>query len=474
MSDPEQIHITADHMPEARVTLSEFPENLIGCMRRIHDQCGEIAAVREDGSTIVCVFDPKLIQQVLTESDKFHSHFFALRGGKKSSQRKLTNGLLTMNGSEHREHRRRVMKPFSLPSIPAYDHIAERLTGEMLETWQVGEEIDLDAEMTNLMRRLTTAVLFGLDYPELSEEIGEATDRWVRLNHETGMAAHVSGGFTDHYDQLLELADNLEEKVRHLLELKRASGDLGGDVLSILMQAHGEDGSINDSQLIGHITLLFGAAHLTSAHTLIWTLFLLAQSPSVMREVYQELQQTEPEDRSWDHKASWGYKVLKESMRCLPASAYLQRFCSEPVTLGPYRLPKGTGVLFSQYMTHHRRELYETPLEFRPERWDSIAPTPYEYFPFGAGPRMCIGAPMAMRSLGSILPKILRKFRLTIVPGVEINANVISTMLAPTTSVPFLVSEPDDQFIASPITGSILDLVDLPEMPATDRIRKAA
>ena len=474
MSDPEQIHITTDHMPEARVKLSEFPENLIGCMRRIHDECGEIAAVREDGSTIVCVFDPKLIQQVLTESDKFHSHFFALRGARKSSQRKLTNGLLTMNGGEHRQHRRMVMKPFSLPSIPAYDHIAERLTNEMLSTWKPGEQVDLEVELTNLMRRLTSAVLFGLDYPELSEEIGEATDRWVRLNHETGMAAHVSGGFTDHYEDLLALADDLEARVRHLLELKRSSGDLGGDVLSILMQAHGEDASINDSQLIGHITLLFGAAHLTSAHTLIWTLFLLAQSPSVMQQVYRELQQSESDDRTWDQKSSWGYRVLKESMRCLPASAYLQRFCSEPVTLGPYQLPKGTGVLFSQYMTHHRSEIYETPLEFRPERWDSIAPTPYEYFPFGAGPRMCIGAPMAMRSMGSILPSILRKYRLTVVPGTEINANVISTMLSPTSPVPVMVSEPDGNFAASPISGSILDLVDLPEMPSDLQIRRAA
>lgn len=474
MSDPQQINITTAHIPEARVKLSEFPENMIGCMQRIHEQCGEIAAVREDGSTIVCVFDPKLIQQVLTESDKFHSHFFALRGGKKSSQRKLTNGLLTMNGGEHRQHRRMVMKPFSLPSIPAYDHIAERLTDEMLSTWKPGQQRDLDVELTNLMRRLTSAVLFGLDYPELSEEIGAATDRWVRLNHETGMAAHVSGGFTDHYDELLALADDLEQRVRHLLELKRDSGDLGGDVLSLLMQAHGDEESINDSQLIGHITLLFGAAHLTSAHTLIWTLFLLAQSPSVMREVYQELQQSEPEDRIWDQKPSWGFRVLKESMRCLPASAYLQRFCSEPVTLGPYQLPKGTGVLFSQYMTHHRPEIYETPLEFRPERWESISPTPYEYFPFGAGPRMCIGAPMAMRSMGSVLPKILRKFRLTVVPGTQINANVISTMLAPTTSVRVTVSEPDGRFSASPITGSILHLVDLPEMPSEQSVRRAA
>lgn len=461
-------------IPVSSARLSDFPYNPIACLQQVHEECGEIAQIQEDGSKIVCVFEPKLIQQVLTDSQRFHSHFFALRGAKKSSQRRLTNGLLTMNGDDHRQHRRMVMKPFALPSIPAYDSIAERLTSEMLADWQVGEVRDLDAELTTLMRRLTSAVLFGMDYPALSEEIGHATDRWVRLNHDTGMAAYVSGSFSDQYEELLQLANDLEERIRDLLQKRRQSGELGQDVLSILMQAHGRDGAIDDSQLIGHITLLFGAAHLTTAHTLIWTLFQLAQSPSIMRHLNEELERTTPEDRAWDDKSSWGYRVLRESMRTLPASAYLQRFCSEPVDLGPYHLPTGTGVLFSQFMTHHRPELYESPYEFRPDRWDGIAPTPYEYFPFGAGPRMCIGAPMAMRSMGTILPKILRTFRLTVSPDVEINANVISTMLAPTTPVPVEIHAPDGQFSASPIAGTILDLVHLPEMPSAGGLRKAA
>ncbi|MDG2391423.1 MAG: cytochrome P450 [Planctomycetaceae bacterium] len=469
----ESTHINSPReIPVSSAKLSDFPHNPIACLQQVHEECGEIAAIEEDGSKIVCVFEPKLIQQVLTDSQRFHSHFFALRGAKKSAQRRLTNGLLTMNGGDHRQHRRMVKKPFALPSIPAYDEITERLVSEMLDDWKVGEVRDLDAEMTTLMRRLTSAVLFGMDYPDLSEEIGHATDRWVRLNHDTGMAAYVSGSFSDQYEELLQLASDLEERIRDLLQKRRHSGELGQDVLSILMQAHGRDGAIDDSQLIGHITLLFGAAHLTTAHTLIWTLFQLAQSPFIMSELYDEL--TEETECSWDDKSSLGYRVLRESMRSLPASAYLQRFCSEPVDLGPYHLPTGTGVLFSQFMTHHRSEIYDSPFEFRPERWNDISPTPYEYFPFGAGPRMCIGAPMAMRSMGSILPKILRTFRLSVVPNVDINANVISTMLAPTTPVPVEIHAPDKQFSASSISGSILDLVHLPEMPATDGLRRAA
>jgi len=471
--DSTHIHSPRE-IPVSSAKLSDFPNNPIACLQQVHEECGEIAAIEEDGSKIVCVFEPKLIQQVLTDSQRFHSHFFALRGAKKSPQRRLTNGLLTMNGDDHRQHRRMVKKPFALPSIPAYDEVTDRLVTEMLDDWKPGEVRDLDVELTTLMRRLTSAVLFGMDSPELSEEIGHATDRWVRLNDDTGMAAYVSGSFSDQYEELLQLAGDLEERIRDLLQKRRHSGELGQDVLSILMQAHGRDGAIDDSQLIGHITLLFGAAHLTTAHTLIWTLFQLAQSPSIMKQLNQELESTQSEDRTWDDKNSWGYRVLRESMRSLPASAYLQRFCSEPVNLGPYHLPTGTGVLFSQYLTHHRSEIYESPFEFQPERWDEIAPTPYEYFPFGAGPRMCIGAPMAMRSMGSILPKILRTFRLSVVPNVEINANVISTMLAPTTAVPVQVHAPDGEFSASPITGSILDLVNFPEMPAAGGLRKAA
>jgi cytochrome P450 len=334
---------------------------------------------------------------------------------------------------------------------------------------------DMNVEMTNYMRRLTSAILFGLDYPTLSYRIGELTDRWVEMNHLTGLGAFVSDpGITDRYDELLQLASELESLVQELIELKRAAKEPGRDVLSILMQGHDEFGSISDAQMIGHIVLLFGAAHLTTAHTLVWTLFLLAQHPSVMSRLAEELAAAPLSNRVMDQRGSFAERVLRESMRILPASAYSQRVAAENVQVGPYRLNRGTTIIFSQFMTHHRPDLYPQPERFLPDRWLKLNPSAYEYLPFGAGPRMCLGASLAMRTLGSTLPPILTRFRLAMSPNAEVNCKVIGTMLGPTSSVPMEIHPADGQFEARPVTGSVFDLVELPEMPRSVPLRRAA
>ncbi len=462
-------------LPICTGDLVEFPRDPIACMRRIHRECGDIGALVEEHQKLVFVFSPAYNQQVLSNATQFHSQFFALRGSKKSAQRRVTSGLLSMNGDEHRRHRRMAMEPFARRLIPQYDAAVGQLVDEMLETWSVGEVRDMNVEMTNFMRRLTSAILFGLDYPELSFRIGEMTDRWVMMNHRTGLGAFISDpAINADYEELLQFAADLESLVRELMQRRRDSGTLGADVLSLLMRAHDDEGSISDDELVGHITLLFGAAHLTTAHTLAWTLFLLAQHPSAMRRVFDELTSHDLDERVMDQKGSYCERVLKESMRILPASAYSQRVCAETVELGPFRLNRGTTVIFSQFMTHRRTELYAYPELFLPDRWLDLNPSAYEYLPFGAGPRMCLGAPLAMRTLGSALPRILTRFRLSMASNSEVNGKVISTMLGPTSSVPMELHPPDGRFEARTVRGSVLDLVRLPEMPAALPLRRAA
>jgi cytochrome P450 len=165
-------------------------------------------------------------------------------------------------------------------------------------------------------------------------------------------------------------------------------------------------------------------------------------------------------------------RVLKESMRVLPASAYLQRVTSRPAQLGPFALSTGSAIIFSQFMTHHMPHLYPEPEVFRPQRWLSIAPSPYAYFPFGAGPRMCIGGPLAMVILKAVLPTILQRFKVTAVPYSEVSAKIISTMLAPTSSVMLRIDAQDGRFESQPVVGNIHSMVDLRE--AATPMRRAA
>ena len=136
-----------------------------------------------------------------------------------------------------------------------------------------------------------------------------------------------------------------------------------------MFQAQASEHQLSDEKLVGHATLTFAAANLTTAHTFSWTLFLLAQHPEVMQKLAEELAtKTNGDHPSFDELKSLTYLewVIKESMRILPASSYSQRITANQTQLGPLTLPAGTPVIFSQFITHHRADLFPDPHVFRP------------------------------------------------------------------------------------------------------------
>lgn len=466
-------------LPITPGSLRDFPRDPIACMRRLYRTHGPIAALEEEGQRLVFAFGPRYNQQLLSDPQTFHSRFFAIRGPRNSAQRRLTCGLLSMNGSEHKRHRRLVFGPFQKKSIEVYRDALAGLAEQMLGQWGPGQVRDIFRDMTQFMLRVTSSVLFGFDLPELAYAIGHMTERWVRMNHELGIGALVSDpGITSAYHRLLALAEALEAQILAMITHRRASAAMTNDVLSLLVRAHDETGAaLSDAELIGQAAILFAAAHLTTANTLTWTLFLLAEHPEVAADLVDELTATlgggAPTLEQLERLPLLD-RVIKESMRVLPASSYSQRTNVEPVELGPFRLALGTTVIFSQYITHHMPDLFPQPERFLPDRWHTICPSSYEYLPFAAGPRMCIGASLAMMTLKITLPAILQRYRLKVVPGANINGLVTSTMLAPTSGMPMLVSGPHTPFSASWIRGNIHELVELAPGRSTSAIRRPA
>ncbi|WP_171186801.1 cytochrome P450 [Alienimonas chondri] len=460
--------------------LREFPADPAACLMKLYRKHGPLAQLRaEDGMALTFVFSPELNRTVLSDGKRFHSKFFAIRGGRKSAQRRVTSGLLTMNGPDHKRHRRMVMEPFSKKIMPAYHEAIAELTGELLDGWEPGSTVDLHEEMNGYMRKLTSAILFGLDDPELAYRTGEKIDRWVHLNHETGMGAMVSDeGFLDSYDELLDLADSLEGDIQAMITARRGQPPTR-DVLSILIDAAEKDpegGGITDMELIGHVTLLFAAAHLTTAHSLTWTMFLLAQHPEVAQALAAEVAEGVAGDAATPGEADalpLLDRVIKESMRCLPASGYSQRLTAETVELGPLTLPPGSPVIFSQYVTHHMPDLYPDPMPFKPERWEDLKPPSYGYIPFGSGPRLCLGAMLAMTVLKTVIPSVMKRYRLSCEADSTVNAKIVSTMLGPITPVPMEIHPADGQWQHRPVHGNVNTLVDLNHTHAP-AMRKAA
>ncbi|MBL8815171.1 MAG: cytochrome P450 [Planctomyces sp.] len=475
MSDFNTLSISRGRIPVTHGSLLQFPDDPIACMKMLRREHGDLAVLEQDGQRLVFVFSPELNHQVLSDTQVFHSRFFAVRGSRNSAQRRVTAGLLSQNGAEHRETRRLLKDVFSKRVLPDYHQTICHLTDDLLSRWSLGSVRDLNSDMVHFMLRMTSALLFGLDDAHFALQLGEMIDRWVHRNHEVGIGALVSGPqFNQKYEELLQMADELEASVQQMFNMHRSRNHDRPNILSLLFQAQGSEQQLTDEHLTGHATLLFAAAHLTTAHTFCWTLFLLAQHPAVCARLHEELNQHisgEVPTLQELEKVTYLDWVIRESMRVMPASAYSQRITAESAQLGSLRLPPGTPVVFSQYMTHHREDIYSEPHRFQPERWASIAPSAYEYLPFGAGPRMCIGAPLAMAEIRAALAMMLKNYHFQIQPNCVVNGQVISTMLSPTTTIPARLISPDEIPVTVSVNGSIHDLMTLPDaaQPAVER-----
>jgi cytochrome P450 len=455
-------------LPSINGRFEDFAADPIGSMRHLQSTCGDIAALRENDRQLVFVFSPEYNKQILTRTDDFHSYFFAMRGAKRSSLRELTSGLLSMNGEEHAQQRRIVKSAFSRPAIQSYTGMVRVLTSRQIAEWQTGEVRDAAAETTRLMLAITSSMLFGMQDLDAALETGEMMDEWARRNHAIGTSALVARSDTfEKYEELLELSDRIAVRMRAMIEFKERDKSPGEDVLSLLIRARRAGANLTESQVVGQAALVFAAGHMTTAHTLAWMLYLLAQHPEWQGRIIDECcdDDTEVSAVLSGDVSSPMERVIRESMRVLSGSAYSQRRAARDVQVGPAVIPAGSMTVFSQFMTHRRPDLYPEPDVFNPDRWLTIRPGAYEYLPFGAGPRLCIGAALAMSIIRTVIPMMLQKNRFSVVADSEINAQVISTMLAPSTHIPLRLISDGTQIEPAAVAGNIADLVRIPSAP---------
>jgi len=215
----------------------------------------------------------------------------------------------------------------------------------------------------------------------------------------------------------------IEGILHRIISERRACGRDTGDLLSMLLHAQDEDGSrMTDQQLRDEAITLFLAGHETTASSLSWTWWLLAQNPAAEAKLHAELDEVlVGRAPSIDDLARLPYtaNVITESMRLYPPAWGLARVAIEDHELGGYPVRKGMGVAMAQWVVQRDTRWYDKPEEFRPERWegDFAKRIPrFAYFPFGGGPRQCIGNSFALMEARLILATIAQKYRLHLVP----------------------------------------------------------
>ncbi len=427
---------------------------------------GDVAAVAAGSPAFVCAFGPERNKEVLTNPTGFRHDEDFITGPEGSSLAKLSKVLVSINGELHKRHRKLMTPAFSKAALDGYASGIVEVSEAMIERWPIGEVADLDVLTRNLALCVAVRSLFGLDIRSGADELGALAVELVDTltTPLTILLPYDLPGLP--YRRASRLGDRMVVEIERLIARKRAASELGDDALSMLVRAVDEQGGLSDAELIGETLTLFIAGHETTAKTLTWTLFLLERHPEILAALLDELdgvlggRSVELADLP---ALPLLERVIKESMRVLtPVPILFLRVPSADIPLGRFVLPKGANVVISPYVTHHDPALYRDPERFDPERWTSLDPTPFEYLPFGAGPRMCIGAAFARQALRLILATLLQRVRFSLVRGTEVSRLTRGNILMPKRGLMVhLQAAHRERLRVEPIKGDIGELVTL-------------
>jgi cytochrome P450 len=436
----------------------------IASMQNFYETYGAVVAFVENTTSWVFAFGPNYNRQLLTDPELFNVQLLFLPTPADSAVRRLCTGLLNMNGDLHRQQRQLMMPAFHEDHLKSYHAGMVAIVQRFLDRWQVGQVLDMASELRQLTLYLTTQTLFGLEASsEMARTLAPLIKQWLLLftsDVVNQLPLNLPGL---PYRTLLRLSENLESHIQAMIT-QRQAGPAQPDLLTRLIQARDEgQAGMTDMELIGETNLAFISGHEKSAVALMWILFLLSQHPRLAADLCDELDGLlHGEAPTSEHLSQLPLldQVIKESLRILPPISSLWRLGTAPFELGSYPLPKGSWVTLSPFVTHHLPDFYPEPRRFRPERWSTLTPSPYEYLPFGAGTHACLGASFAVMQLKIVLTLLLQRYHVTIPPGTKIETQMKIT-LSPRHGLPVRLAPRSEPFTRSEVSGNIRQFVEL-------------
>jgi cytochrome P450 len=383
----------------------------------VAQKCGDYASMRFGPYRIFFVHRPELIHQVLvTKAKSFRKQARATEAFRKIDG----NSLVVTEGDVWRRQRRLVQPAFHPRRFDHYGRIAVNATCRMLDQWTPGATVNIEQEMTHLTLVIIAKALFNA---EVTGEAARFADAVTELAREIMVEVKSFVPLPD----WLPLPSKRRKRaalavvdafIRNVIRERRASGKDEGDLLSMLLLAKDDDGSqMSDQQVRDEAITLFNGGHDSTAAELCWIWDSIARHPDVEAKIVAELQNVLG-DRLPTYadvgNLSYTEMVVKETMRLWPATISLfVREAVEEVPLGEYVIPRGGWVYMMPYIVHRDPRLFPDPLVFDPERFapgrvEKIVPN--SYFPFGAGPHVCIGNTFATMEMVLIVATVLQQY----------------------------------------------------------------
>ena len=331
----------------------------------------------------------------------------------------MGDGLVTAGAADHLQQRRLMQPQFHRGRIEGYGMVMGEYAAHHHQSWSDGQRVDMAREMGALTLRIVVKTLFGLELPDDVRRIGEAFEfinnyLVTRVNQPPRLRRLLHRLPVPYTVRFRRARASLDSIIFGSIAERRVSNAGNDDLLSLLLEASLEDDDGNgmpltDQQVRDQTITMFAAGHETTAVCLTWTWYLLAVNPDIQSRFHAELDEVlgdrtpTLDDLS---KLVFTDQILAESLRLYPPIWFWSRMAFQPFTLGGYDVPPGALLAAPQLVIQRDPRWFDEPLRFVPDRWttDFRNSLPrYAYYPFGGGPRQCIGEGFAMMEAKLIL-----------------------------------------------------------------------
>src|SRR5690349_103559 len=415
-------------------SLPEFRRDMLGFFVASARTYGDVVPMRVVNRRLVLLSHPDLIEEVLT----VHARRTTKTALLQSLRPVLGDGLLLSEGDTWLRQRRLMQPAFHRQRIAGYGDVMAAFTDRGMAGWRDGETRDVHADMMEITQAIVAKTLFDADVSGTAWDVGQALHDLMEDFSRRRLSLFRLPSFipTPTRRRARAAVTRLDHIVYGIIAARRASGEDRGDLLSLLLAARdADDGSrMNDQQVRDEIMTLFLAGHETTAVALSWTWHLLAQHPAAEAALVDELGTVLggrlPTVADLP-RLRYTEQVVMETMRLYPPVFSLTRRVAEPLQVGGHRMEPETSLVMSQWVVHRDARWFDDPETFRPERWenDLAKRLPrYAYFPFGGGPRLCIGNTFALMEASLLLATIAQRFRFTPAPGAHVTPMLSVTM----------------------------------------------
>jgi cytochrome P450 len=408
-------HPIKGHLPQiARDPLAFFTE----CARSY----GDVVDVRLGPRHTLQLSNPHDIESVLVKNN----HAFAKHPAMNANRLLLGEGLVVSEGAVWQQQRRAIQPAFHRQRIAEYADLMVAFAQGMVDGWRDGETRDIHSDLMQLTIRLVSRALFHADMDAEASSVEfaqrEIMDAFrVKLNSLFFLLPEAIP--TPANLRMRRAVYRLEELLYRGIVRGRSRGQPEGDLLSLVLGApdpnHG--GRMSGPQIRDEVVNFFFAGYETSVNALSWTCYLLARHPEIQHRVHAEVTSVlggRTHLTAGDaERLSYTEQAVTEAIRLYPPIWMMGRRARVATSVGGYRVPRGGLVQMSQWVVHRDPRWYDRPDEYRPERWtaDFTRQLPrFAYFPFGAGPRRCVGRVFAMLEAVLVVSTIVRHYHLSL------------------------------------------------------------